>query len=391
MIPRRKITVDRNDFAQWLKSFRTASENNVPKFEDAFTQYLGCQYAQATASGRDALELILDAIDIKPDDEIIIPAYTLGELLPLIKATLIPADIEKNTFNIDPKDIQRKLSSKTRAILATHLFGAPCDIKTICQMAFEKNIFVIEDCAHAAGATVDSKKVGTFGHASIFSLEVNKAISTYGGGILVTNDKKIATSAARHISRRKQNSSNALRKAFITWMEEIVIRSPLYAPLSRILFSENISKQFEQFYRGTHNLVRTDTYAYTDFQARIGLKRLANLDQRNVQHNNHWNQLARSLSDQFIPQKRSCSGKPAFYNFVCLYKKDIRRLRKKLAHMGIDAGIFSEVMDDCAALLNRTDCPVAAYVYQHAVLLPLYESLSSKEFFYLMDVLTNIS
>jgi len=391
MIPRRKIPIDPHDISEWINEFYTTSNTDVHNFESAFKQYMGCQYAIATTSGRDALELALDAIHIQSDDEIIIPAYTLGELLPLINATLVPADIEKDTFNINPNDIQRKITNKTKAILATHLFGAPCDIETICQLANEKNIAVIEDCAHAAGASVSGKKAGSFGHAAIFSLEVNKAVSTYGGGILTTNEKKIADVVTTRISNRKHKPVPALRKAFITWMEEMVIRSPLYAPLARILFSDQISKQFENFYRGTHNRVRTDKVAYSNFQARIGMKRLSKLDRRNYQLNRRWNQLASALPKEFIPQNRIRCGNPSFYNFVCLYNKDVKIFRRKFSHMGIDVGINSEVMDDCARLLDKNDCPVANYVHRHAVLFPLYESMTEKEFYRLLAALEKAS
>ncbi|KPA19562.1 DegT/DnrJ/EryC1/StrS aminotransferase [Candidatus Magnetomorum sp. HK-1] len=391
MIPRRKLSIHSNDFVEWLKALSFQSGDDVSLFEHNLKKYLGCKYAITTASGRDAIELVLDALDISPEDEIIIPAYTLGELLPLINAKLIPCDIEKDTFNIDIKQIEKKINAQTKAILATHLMGAPCDIINICKLAKEHGIWVIEDCAHALGASVLGQKVGTFGNASIFSLEVNKAIPTYGGGILVTNERSIATSVASKVSRRRKLESPALRKALFTWMEEMVIRSPFYALLAKILFSERISKKFERFYRNAHNRVRTDKVAYSNYQSRIGINRLAALDVRNKKLNERWNILASNLPNNFIPQNRKQIGIPAFYNFVCMYKKNINEFRRNASNLGLDVGIGSEIMDDCGSLLGATDCPNAAYLFERAILLPLYEDLSEKDFKRLISLLKSLS
>ncbi len=387
MIPRRKVPVRSNDVIEWIKTLYVQAEDDVTRFEHAFRNYLGCKFALTTASGRDALELALNAMDVRPEHEVIIPAYTLGELLPLINATVVPVDIEKETFNMDIKLIERKITPRTKVILATHLLGAPCDIVNICQIAQKHGIWVIEDCAHALGASVSGQKVGTFGHAAIFSLEVNKAISTYGGGILVTNDNMIAASVSNAISGRRRINSPALRKALFTWLEEMVIRSPLYAPLAKILFSEKMSKKFERFYRGAHHQVRTDKVAYSHYQARMGLKKLKDLDKRNERLNNRWHQLAKRLSQHLLPQNRHRMGHPAFYNFVCLYDKDISAFRRKVSHLGLDVGIGSEIMDDCARLLGATDCPVAASVYNRALLLPLYEDMTERDFDRLLSIL----
>ncbi len=397
MIPRRRLPIRSEDLTEWFRTLCMIyhqSEDDVPKFERAFADYLGCEFARATTSGRDALELALDAVGTVPGDEVIIPAYTLGELLPLMQSkglTLIPADIEQDTFNIDIKSIENRINERTKVICATHLMGTPCDIANICVLADHRGIAVIEDCAHALGASVSGQKVGTFGTAAIFSLEVNKAVPTYGGGMFVTNDRKIAASVASALHKRHRSELPALRKALFSWLEELVVRSPLYAPLAKLLFSEKAAKHFEKFYRSAHDQVRTEKIAYSSYQARIGLKRLRALDSRNARLNKSWAELAKELPEGFAAQNRERVGLPAFYNFIALSDMDTTVLRHRAAHLGVDIGIKTEIMDDCASILKANDCPVSASVFERAVLLPLYEGLSEKKFKQLVSVLHELS
>lgn len=397
MIPRRRISIRSDDLTEWIKTVcgkRHSPEDDVSEFERAFADYLGSNFARATASGRDALELAFDAVGAVSGDEVIIPAYTLGELLPMIQAKglkPVTADIEQDTFNIGVKSIKKRINKRTKVICATHLMGAPCDIVSVCNLADRHGIAVIEDCAHALGASVAGRKVGTFGSAAIFSLEVNKAVPTYGGGMLTTNNETIAASVSSALDRRDYSEIPALRKAVFTWAEELVIRSPLYGPLAKLLFSDKISAYFERFYRGAHDHVRTEKVAYSGFQARIGLRRLAELDNRNELMNKRWKMLASELPKAFSVQKREKVGYPAFYNFVALSSLDTSELRHKAAHAGADIGIRSEIMDNCASLLNTDDCPVGDRVFRQAVLLPFYEGLSEKRLRRLISILYELS
>ena len=386
MIPRRRVPIGTTDLVEWFRSLvrrGKSSAADVSRFEQAVADYLGCKFARATASGRDAIELALDGVEAKPGDEVIVPAYTLGELLPLLQARglkLLPADVEADTFNIDPRRVADRITPKTRAILATHLLGAPCDIEAICALARKHGVAVIEDCAHGFGASVAGRKVGTFGDAAILSLEVNKAVPTYGGGIIVTSDPKIAASASAALDARPRSERAALKKALATWVEEGLVRSPFYAILARILFSEKFAKTFERFYRGGHDRLRAIKRGYTGFQARLGVARLRKLDDRNERLNQRWNELADQLPDGFTAQVRDRVGKPAFYNFVALSPIDPAELRRRAMRLGLDVGIGSEVMDDCGRMLDADDCPVATRVSERAVLLPFYDGLSRRRF-----------
>ena len=376
------------DAAEWLRALLCRSEakagRDVAAFEQAFRDYLGCSFARATHSGRDAMVLALRVVGVRPGDEVIVPAYTLGELLAVLQGegyTLVPADVEPDTFNIDVGNVERHIGPKTRAVLALHLHGAPCNIEAICDVAKRNNLLVVEDCAHALGASVAGHNVGTFGDAAFFSLESNKAVPTYGGGVLVVKNPQQAEQAAAVLDLRERKPWPVLRKALRYWLEEAVIRSPLYAPVARVVFSARVRSRFERFYRRSHGELRRELTAYSAFQARLGLKALARLPGRNERLNAQWSRLAEQLPPGFVAQKRNCVGEPAFYNFVALSERIApAELRRRLLRKGVDIGIGSEVMDDCGRLLGAEDCPVAARVFEQAVILPLYEGLTERRF-----------
>ena len=396
MIPRRKLQIRCYDIVEWISalfSSGTWRQVEVEDFEKAFAVYLGVQYACATSSGRDAIALAFEGMGLQSGDEIIIPSYTLGELMPILRSKgyhLIPADVDPESFNMDLASLKARLSKRTKAIIALHIFGAPCDIEGIMGFAMQNSLLVLEDCAHALGAHVNGKKLGSFGDAAIFSFEVNKAVSTYGGGMLVTNREQVFDFAKNAVAARRQTTLPALKKALSTWIEELVIRSPFYGLINHILFSEQMAPVFEAFYRRAHSGQRPSV-AYSGYQACLGLRKLKMVDERNKKCNQQWLRLSKDLHKAYKTQKRCLFGTPAFYNYVALSKAmPPVELRKKLRRYGVDIGIGTEVMDDCARLIGYDDCPVVNMLSHEAVLLPQYEALTEKEYAKMVIALNKI-
>ena len=145
---------------------------------------------------QDALHLALRALDIGPGDEVITVAFTFvatTEAIGIVGATPVVADIDPDSFNICPKDIESKITDKTKAILPVHLYGQPCDMDPIMALAKKHNLYVVEDCAQAIGAEYKGKKVGTFGEFGCFSFFPTKNLGCYGdGGMVTSNDDKLA-------------------------------------------------------------------------------------------------------------------------------------------------------------------------------------------------------
>jgi dTDP-4-amino-4,6-dideoxygalactose transaminase len=169
----------------------------VEKMEKEFCDYLGCKYAIGVSSGTDALLLALMAIDIKPGDEVIVPTYSFfatAGVVSRLNATPVLTDIDPVTFNIDPEDVIKKITSKTKAIIPVHLYGQSADMEPLMKIAKEKNIFIIEDAAQAIGTEYkDGKCVGTIGDIGCFSFFPSKNLGGYGdGGLVTTNNDELA-------------------------------------------------------------------------------------------------------------------------------------------------------------------------------------------------------
>lgn len=168
----------------------------VSEFEQAFAQYLGCSYCVGVNSGTDALFLAVKALGIQPGEEIITVSHTAVATIAAIEmAGVVPvlADIDPHTRCINPAAIPALITEKTKAILPVHLFGQPAPMNDIMPIARQFNLYVIEDCAQAHGATIDGKKVGTFGDVACFSFYPTKNLGAIGdGGAVMTNSAEIA-------------------------------------------------------------------------------------------------------------------------------------------------------------------------------------------------------
>jgi perosamine synthetase len=162
----------------------------VHNFELEFKEYIGSDHAVAVNSGTAALHTALLTLGIKPGDEVICPAWTFvatASAILMCGAKPVFADIEKDSFNIDPHDILDKVTTLTRAIIAVHIAGIPCEMDHIMGIAKEHGLFVIEDACQALGSSYDGKKVGSIGDVGVFSFYPSKMISTGEGGMIVTN------------------------------------------------------------------------------------------------------------------------------------------------------------------------------------------------------------
>jgi len=180
----------------WVSS----SGKYIKIFEEQFSQFCGAKYGVTSTSGTTALHLALAAIGIKKGDEVIMPTFNIASTA---FATLycgakpVFVDSEPDTWNIDSKKIEQKINRRTRAIIPVHIYGHPCNMKTIMKIARKYKLIVIEDAAEAHGAQYYGQKVGGIGDVSCFSFYGNKIITCGEGGMVVTNNKKIADRCRR--------------------------------------------------------------------------------------------------------------------------------------------------------------------------------------------------
>lgn len=177
------------------KSWYIEGEEDT-KFEKAFAEYCNTDYCVGVGNGLDALMLALKALGIKAGDEVIVPSNTyIATALAVTYVGATPVFVEPDikTFNINPDEIEEKITSKTKAIMPVHLYGQPCDMDPIMEIAKKNNLFIVEDCAQAHGATYKGKRIGSFGDAAGFSFYPGKNLGALGdAGATVTNNGEIA-------------------------------------------------------------------------------------------------------------------------------------------------------------------------------------------------------
>lgn len=166
----------------------------IEKFESGFADYLGIKHAASVCNGTVALHLALLALGIGEGDEVIVPTLTYIASVNAITYTgakPVFVDSLPDTWQMNPKDVQKKITDKTKAVMAVHLYGHPCDMKAIKAITDDQNLFLIEDCAESLGSKYKEQHTGTFGNIATFSFFGNKLITTGEGGMVVTNDETL--------------------------------------------------------------------------------------------------------------------------------------------------------------------------------------------------------
>jgi len=207
---------------------------NVTAFEREIAEYLGCGYAVGIGSGTDALHLALRGLGVGPDDEVITTPFTFiasTEAIGLVGARPVFVDVDPHTFNIDPSLIEAAITDRTKAILLIHLYGQPCDMDAIMQVADAHAIPVVEDCAQAIGATYKGRPVGTFGVAGCFSFFPTKNLGCCGdGGMVVTSDDQLRERVEmlrRHGGRKKYHHDELGLNSRLDELQAAILRVKL--------------------------------------------------------------------------------------------------------------------------------------------------------------------
>ncbi|MFN7662607.1 MAG: DegT/DnrJ/EryC1/StrS family aminotransferase [Alphaproteobacteria bacterium] len=324
----------------------------VSSFEQEFAAYHGLNHAVGVGSGTDALALSLKAFDIGPGDEVITVSHTaLATVSAIVMtgATPVLVDID-SYFTMDPHQIEREITPKTKAIIPVHIYGQPCDMDPILEIARKHNLIVLEDCAQAHGATYRGKKVGTMGDVGCFSFYPTKNLGAIGdGGGVITNHPHIAD----RLKRLRQYGWNEDRVAIETGV------------ISRL----------------------------DELQAAILRIKLRHLDEDNHKRRCLSEQYNHLLKDSIflLPGVRpDCQH--AFHLYV-VCSKNRNEWKKKLANFNIEAGIhyaypahshpgYKDKIRIC-----KTGLPVTERASQEVLSLPMYPELSLEVPHLLKDIL----
>jgi perosamine synthetase len=197
------------------------SGTKVYEFQRRFAALYGVNHVVTSTSGTSAIHVALGAINPDPGDEIITtPISDMGTVAPIVLCNAIPvfADVEPGTFNLDPDDVERKITGRTRAIIAVHCWGQPANMDRLMAIAAKHNLYVIEDCSQAHLTHYKGRLAGTIGHLGTFSLQASKHLQCGDGGVTITNDDALGNRATPYVDKGcdwSQDRKTRLRYGFI--------------------------------------------------------------------------------------------------------------------------------------------------------------------------------
>lgn len=204
---------------RWLTTGPT-----LQKFEEKIGKFITSKYAIGVSNATQALHLSVKSLGIGPGDQVIVPTFTFAATANAVTycgAEPILVDVDLDTFNISTKEIERKITNKTKAVICVHYGGQACDMKEIRSISRKHGLFIIEDCAHALGSTYENKKCGSFGQTGCFSFYPTKIITTGEGGMVTTSEKKLYEKI-RILRSQGVNIQAADREKKAQWKYDVV-------------------------------------------------------------------------------------------------------------------------------------------------------------------------
>ncbi|HSB14889.1 MAG TPA: aminotransferase class I/II-fold pyridoxal phosphate-dependent enzyme [Bryobacteraceae bacterium] len=363
----------------------------IEEFEEAFSQRHENRSAVAASYGRMAFYYILKALNLPAGSEVIFPALTfwvVPEIARVLGLRPVFVDVDRKTFNMNPSAVDRAVTAKTRAIVPTHLYGLPCDMDEILDIATKHNLAVIEDCAHSLGALYRGRPVGTFGEAAFFSFQTLKPLNTYGGGMAVVRDASLA-SAVRGLAHSEPLPTEAevRKKLNIGRVQRILTRPSVFRwTLFPILWAASFVRARPDVYlweaiRPLDPLPPDYRRRYSNVQAVIGLEALRHLAGWTAATRRNAELLAQTMTGVPGVQLPVCPADRThvFYQYA-LRVGDRDRVVRSCIRRGLD--IETLHVDVCTRLPMFqpfwSPAPEADYAAE-AVQLPVYASLSENQ------------
>lgn len=388
-IPRRNVVHYKGEFRDICTTIlqgKLKEGSYIKQFEEEFAGYIGTRYAVAVASGKMGLSLILEALLLNKEDQVILPAYT-DESVPgvIVKAGFEPVfvDIDKRNHNIDPGLIEAKITKKSRVIIATHLFGRACELSKILEIAKRHKLIVIEDCAHAIGAKYNGQRLGSIGRAAYFSFGMTKPLNTFGGGIVTTNDPDLyARIKARAADFIHPTAFTVVKNIFISYSLFLVTRPLFFSiiifPVLFILsfFDKDLVNIYNKTIKRAINFGRLKI-KYTNIQALAGLKQLQYFEEENRRRIRNAALLTGMLDKGIGILENDSAAEPIYYFFVVL-THDTQALSGKLLRRGIDSG--KHLMRNCAEIYGKdADYPCTEQALRTSLQIPVYPRLNDRD------------
>ena len=373
----------------------------IKEYEDQFAKYVGAKYAFSFGAGRMAFYAILKAMGIKEGDELLLPGYTcvvVPSAVIYCGAKPIYVDIDPSNFTIDVNKIGEEITSRTKAIVAQHLFASFCDMEAISKIANKYNLKVIEDCAHALGADYKGKKAGNFSDAAFFTTEQSKIITTWMGGMALTNDRKLAKKLQEIQNGTPFLEEKMIKKIVLQIVFYHIFGNPftfffgryiLWALRKVNLLISNVTPEEKMCKKPKNYPVRL-----SNVQAKIGLSQLRNIHS-NIEHRRKIVKIYENKLRELGLKINRCDDKsydPVHIRYTFLVK-DREKLKKVFSENRIELGEWfnSVIHPKGSSLVNayyeKGSCPTAEFVAEHSVNLPTHPKIRERDVDRIIEIL----
>lgn len=371
MIPYGKQTIDQDDIqavVDVLKSDFLTTGPKIAEFEQTVADYVGAKYAVAISNGTSALHAACFAAGIGPGDEVITTPLTFAASANCVLycgGTPVFADVDPKTYNIDPEDIRRKITDRTKAIIAVHLAGQPCDMDAIHSIAHEYGLIVIEDGAHALGSVYKGKKVGSLSDMTTFSFHPVKPITTGEGGMIVTDNEEFYKKMALFRSHGITRDDSMMTRNDGPWF-------------------------YQQFDLGYN-------YRITDIQCALGCSQMKKLDRflaRRKEIVARYNEAFADCDNIITPYQLSDTESGWHLYIVQVKNCDRRQVFEAMREKGIGVNVhyipvyMHPYYQEHG--YENVHCANAEEIYSHIISLPLYQGLTSEQQDYVIDTLKSL-
>jgi len=391
-IPRQRIRLPqgawRTAFASLIRGDLWEGDQIAP-FERAVADYINVADAVAVPSGRAGFRFLFDSLGVAPGGEVICSAFGYPVVPFIVKSMgydLKFVDCEMDTLGMDPKLLAEACSGNTEAVIATHLYGVPCQIQEVADICRANSAKLIEDCAHCYGATVNDQKVGSFGDAGCFSFETSKVINTMGGGMVTLSDPDVAGRLREIASKEPRNGLKWLARRLSKTSFEAAVTNRLlfnlgvYQMLRLASTKDGDDDRFASGYQGDEVSLRGKMGRYTNYQARLGLRQLETIVARNERRTANAERLISQLDGKIPLQKPLSTGKDNYSNFmlVTVLANKLSELTAALLRRGVDSKHL--YMRDCSRMFDgERPFPNAARAEKEVLHLPAYPEMSDSD------------
>lgn len=367
-------------------------DETVQEFELRFAKYIGVQHAVMVPSARYGFYLLLQAMGVGEDDEVIIPALTyfaIPAMVPLLKAKPVFADIGLRTHVLSPDSFSQAITPKTKVVVPTHLFGTPCDMEHICAIAEKHNIKIIEDCAQSTGAKFDGQRVGSFGDAAYYTFGLTKNITTLSGAMITTNDEEIAKFVREKVEAGGYSPLKKSVKEALTGFAMMVATHPkIYwatvhpaVRIGNILGKDPIHERFGEAERRYEKIPSYyhDQGKALGIQAAVGMKQLDRIEELNGARVVNGIALDRSLQDitGLTTPRYPKKSEPIYMSFV-VHHSNRKGLEKELRKRGVDTttGYMNDLSDHPLFREYKRSCPNAKKANSELLHIPVHPNLT---------------